>query len=84
MGERWVLHRGFDGEPRVDDFKLVKEELPELADGHILIRADYLSVDPYQRAYLTKPPKKPMTMLGSVLATVEASRNDKYPEVRHS
>jgi NADPH-dependent curcumin reductase CurA len=37
------------GEPRPGDFDLVSVELPDLADGQVLVRNTYMSVDPYMR-----------------------------------
>lgn len=37
------------GVPQLSDFKLVKEEQPKIADGEMLLKASYLSVDPYLR-----------------------------------
>jgi NADPH-dependent curcumin reductase CurA len=38
-----------DGEPKPTDFDLVSVELPDLADGQVLVRNAYMSVDPYMR-----------------------------------
>ena len=46
----------FKGEPKLTDFEVVEEELPELKDGEILIEAFYLSVDPYMRPYMKNFP----------------------------
>ncbi|XP_023338670.1 prostaglandin reductase 1 [Eurytemora carolleeae] len=51
QGRKWVLKRHFSGEPKLDDFELVEEELPELKDGEIMFRSLFISVDPYQRPY---------------------------------
>jgi|694.fasta_scaffold17074_14 NADPH-dependent curcumin reductase CurA len=37
------------GLPSLDDFKLHIADIPELKDGEVLVRATYLSVDPYMR-----------------------------------
>ena len=37
------------GTPRPEDFELVEVPLPEPAEGEILVRNEYLSVDPYMR-----------------------------------
>ncbi|MEK6280743.1 MAG: NADP-dependent oxidoreductase [Acidobacteriota bacterium] len=37
------------GMPTVDDFQLVKTEVPTLKDGDVLVRTLYISVDPYLR-----------------------------------
>ncbi len=37
------------GEPKAENFELVERPLPELADGDVLVRNVYMSVDPYMR-----------------------------------
>ena len=32
-GKCWVKHKEFSGIPKLEDFKLVEEELPALKDG---------------------------------------------------
>ena len=38
-----------DGEPTTANFRLVETPLPALADGQVLVRHHYLSLDPYMR-----------------------------------
>lgn len=45
----------FSGEPKLNDFELVEEELPELKNGEFLIEAEYISVDPYMRVFDVSP-----------------------------
>ena len=47
-GRRWVLKHQIQGEVSADDFQLVEEELPPLKDGQVLVKAQWISVDPYQ------------------------------------
>ncbi|XP_013164679.1 PREDICTED: prostaglandin reductase 1-like isoform X1 [Papilio xuthus] len=75
---KYVLTKHFQGEPKKSDFEIVQEELPELKDGEILTEAEYLSVDPYMRAYMIGY-KLPTVMIGGQVAKIIASRNDKYP-----
>ncbi|KAF4520439.1 hypothetical protein B566_EDAN004011 [Ephemera danica] len=71
--QRIVLLRTFDGEPKLQDFKLVQEKLPALRDGEYLCEALYLSVDPYMRAFdLTDTVGK--QMIGIQVAKVVESR----------
>jgi NADPH-dependent curcumin reductase CurA len=37
------------GLPKLSDFKFVSEEKPKVAEGEMLLKANYLSVDPYLR-----------------------------------
>lgn len=43
------LNRRPVGVPKLSDFKLVNEEQAKIADGEMLLKASYLSVDPYLR-----------------------------------
>ena len=70
-GRRWLLVRHFEGLPVVEDFQLVKEQLPELQSGQLLVQPEFWSVDPYARVY----PRAygytlPVTMLGSQVCPV--------------
>ncbi|CAG9786830.1 unnamed protein product [Diatraea saccharalis] len=75
---KYVLTKYFNGEPKKSDFKIVEEELPELKDGEILTEAEYLSVDPYMRAYMIGY-KLPTDMIGGQVAKIIESRNEKFP-----
>jgi NADPH:quinone reductase len=41
------------GLPKESDFALVEAPLPSVADGQVLIKTEYLSVDPYMRGRIT-------------------------------
>nr|WP_320120348.1 NADP-dependent oxidoreductase [uncultured Marinifilum sp.] len=43
------LNRRPVGVPKLSDFKLVNEEQKKISDGEMLLKASYLSVDPYLR-----------------------------------
>ncbi|XP_026746878.1 prostaglandin reductase 1-like [Trichoplusia ni] len=77
QAQKYVLTKYFQGEPKRTDFQIVKEELPELKEGEILAEAEYLSVDPYMRAYMIGY-KLPADMIGGQVAKIIASRNKKY------
>jgi len=47
------LSRRPDGEPRAEDFETVQENLPDLAEGDVLLRTIYLSLDPYMRGRMS-------------------------------
>ncbi|XP_053607501.1 prostaglandin reductase 1-like [Plodia interpunctella] len=73
-----VVLNHFKGVPKREDFKLVEEELPPLKDGEILVKAEWISVDPYQRAYNTQI-GVPYDQFGFQVGKVEDSKNDDYP-----
>lgn len=47
--KKFILKSRPSGEVSADNFELIKEDIPELKQGEILIKAKYLSVDPYMR-----------------------------------
>jgi NADPH-dependent curcumin reductase CurA len=57
----------FKGFPTTENFQLVEEELEALKDDNVIIKALYLSVDPYMRAFMLRfqPPEQ---MVGGQIA----------------
>src|SRR4051812_19661063 len=49
-----VLSRRPVGEPPHADFETVTLDLPPLADGQVLLRVVYLSLDPYMRGRMSE------------------------------
>ena len=78
------LRRHPDGEPVPDDFELVARELPEPADGELLVRNRWLSVDPYMRGRMSgirtyvEPYALGAPMEGGAVGEVLASRADGF------
>jgi len=72
------------GEPSVDNFKLVELPVPELAEGQVLVRNHYLSLDPYMRGRMNdgksyaQPQPLDEVMIGGTAGEVVASRNDYF------
>jgi NADPH-dependent curcumin reductase CurA len=72
------------GKPTMEDFKFVEEEMPEAANGQVLLKTLYVSVDPYLRGRMTSaksyiPPfelNKPLQ--STLVAEVVASNNDRF------
>lgn len=73
------------GSPTAADFDLVTTSIPELADGRILVRNTWMSVDPYMRGRMDdKPSYIPPFQLGqalegSAVGEVIASRSADIP-----
>lgn len=69
------------GEPTVDNFRLVEEPVPDPADGQVLVRHHYLSLDPYMRGRMSEgksyaaPQPLDAVMLGGTVGEVVASRS---------
>ena len=72
------------GEPSTDNFRLVETPLPELAEGQVLVRHHYLSLDPYMRGRMNEgksyaqPQPLDQVMIGGTVGVVEASRHPGY------
>lgn len=74
----WKLAKRFEGMPKLSDFELVKEKLPALEDGQILVKAEWLTVDPYMRGASNSLPLG-STMIGGQVARVIESRHPQFP-----
>ena len=72
------------GEPSVDNFRVVEKTLPELAEGQVLVRHHYLSLDPYMRGRMNDaksyaaPQALDTVMGGGTVGEVLASRHASY------
>ena len=73
------------GEPVPEDFALVETTVPDPAEGQILVRNDWLSVDPYMRGRMNDaksyvPPfRLGEVMEGGAVGTVVASQSPDVP-----
>ncbi|XP_038214472.1 prostaglandin reductase 1-like [Zerene cesonia] len=74
---KYVVRKHFEGFPKRDDFHIVEYELPPLQSSEILIKTEWISVDPYQRAYNRKFPT-PFDQFGFIVGTVEDSRKPRF------
>src|SRR3954465_8834505 len=69
------------GEPRAENFRLVETPVPALADGEVLVRHHYLSLDPYMRGRMSDaksyaaPQPLDEVMIGGTAGEVVESRN---------
>jgi NADPH-dependent curcumin reductase CurA len=72
------------GEPVAGNFRLVEADLPALADGQVLVRHHYLSLDPYMRGRMSDAksyaPPQPLdqVMIGGTVGEVVESRNPAF------
>ncbi|QFT76245.1 NADP-dependent oxidoreductase [Erythrobacter sp. THAF29] len=79
---RFILRRRPDGEPVREDFELVTEPTPELAEGQFLIRNHYASLDPAMRGWMDAEgnymPPIPLgePVRATTIGVVEESRAD--------
>jgi len=84
--KRWVLKRRPQGEIQPGDLELVEEPIRDLADGEVLIRTVYLSLDPTNRIWMSDqdqylpPVRIGDTMRGGGIGVVERSRSDRFKQ----
>ncbi|QAZ41278.1 NADP-dependent oxidoreductase [Methylibium sp. Pch-M] len=73
-----------EGEPTVDNFRLVTTPLAELEDGQVRVRHHYLSLDPYMRGRMNEgrsyaqPQPLGEVMIGGTVGEVVASRHASF------
>ena len=56
VNRKLVLAQRPKGEPTKDTLKLVEEAIPTAADNQMLLRTEYLSLDPYMRGRMSDAP----------------------------
>ncbi|MBI3155879.1 MAG: NADP-dependent oxidoreductase [Burkholderiales bacterium] len=72
------------GRPGADNFLLVETPVPELADGQVLVKHHWLSLDPYMRGRMNEgrsyaqPQPLGEVMIGGTAGEVVASRNPQF------
>ncbi|XP_060803061.1 prostaglandin reductase 1-like [Amyelois transitella] len=78
VAQKYVVKKYFQGEPKISDYEIVKETLPPLKDGEILIKAEWISIDPYQRAYNSTLPL-PYDQFSFQVGVVQESKDPNHP-----
>jgi NADPH-dependent curcumin reductase CurA len=82
---RFLLRERPAGHIGPDTFELSEEVVPEISDGEALVRVDWISLDPTNRAWINDTPTYlPPVGIGEVmraggLGEVVASKNSNYP-----
>ncbi len=80
---RWVLASRPQGAPVTDNFRLEEQPVPALADGQILLRTIWLSLDPYMRGRMSDAPSySPPVEIGAVMVggTVSRVEQSNHPD----
>jgi hypothetical protein len=83
---RFLLRSRPEGRIADDTFELVEEPVPELGDGEALVRTEWISIDPTNRAWIREEPTYlPPVGIGEVMrglgmGRVVASMHDSYSE----
>lgn len=75
---KYVLKKHYTGAPKLSDYELVQYELPALKDGEILVKAEWIGVDPYLRVY-DSVFKVPYDQFGLQVGIVQESKDPDYP-----
>ena len=84
--KRWVLKRRPTGAIQPGDLELIDEPVRDLADGEVLVRTVYLSLDPTNRIWMSDqdqylpPVEIGETMRGGGIGVVERSRSDSFKQ----
>lgn len=84
MNKTITLKKRPVGKPQVSDFTTLKEAMPKIADGEVLLKTKFVSVDPYLRGRMSDaksyiPPfelNKPIS--SGCIAEVVESKNDSF------
>lgn len=82
----WYFVERPAGEPDADCFELREDEVPTPADGDLLVRVEYLSVDPYMRGRMregesyAEPWDVGDILKGGVVGEVVESNSEQYDE----
>uniref|UniRef100_A0A2A4J3P3 Prostaglandin reductase 1 n=1 Tax=Heliothis virescens TaxID=7102 RepID=A0A2A4J3P3_HELVI len=75
---KYVVNKHFVGLPKREDFDIVEYELPPLQNGEILVKVEWVSVDPYMRGSNSRLPT-PFDQFGFQVGLVEDSKDPEYP-----
>ena len=68
VSREWRLVARPAGEPKPSDFSLTPVELEDLGPGQVLVRNDWMSVDPYMRGRMDdRPSYIPPFQLGEAM-----------------
>jgi NADPH-dependent curcumin reductase CurA len=74
------------GVPVADDFEIAEVDVPDPADGEVLVRNAYVSVDPYMRSRMSDARSYAASyvvgepMFGGAVGRVEMSRSERFAE----
>ncbi|CAH0723232.1 unnamed protein product, partial [Brenthis ino] len=75
---KYVVKNYFNGSPKQSDYELVEYDLPPLQNGEILLKTEWVSVDPYLRAYNTFQ-KVPYDQFSFQVAVVKETKDPNFP-----
>ncbi len=82
---RIVLASRPDGAPTASNFRLETEAVPVPADGQVLLRTVYLSLDPYMRGRMSDAPSyAPPVEVGGLMVALTVSRVEQSNHPDHA
>ena len=87
VNRQFVLASRPTGQPSTDNFRLVEAPIPTPGPNQVLVRAHYLSVDPYLRIRMSEdrsyadPQPLGQVMTGGMVGQVIASNLASFPDV---
>lgn len=73
-----VVNKFTDYLPKTNDFEVVHEKMPDMKPGEFLVKAEYISVDPYLRSFASRR-KVPYEQFSFQVGKVVESNNPEYP-----
>ena len=85
VNRRIVLKRNPEGEPKPSDFEVVTEDVAPVAEGQMLLRTKWLTLDPYMRGLSASGPMNDernigSTIVGGTVSEVVESRTSGWSE----
>lgn len=80
---KYVVKTAFkDFLPEKSDFEIIEESIIPLSAGEFLVKAEYISVDPYMRSFAENI-EVPYDQFGFQVGKVIESKNEEYPVNSH-
>ncbi|CAH3906447.1 unnamed protein product [Pieris brassicae] len=75
---KYVVKKHFEGLPKPEDYELVEYNLLPIKDGEILVKSEWISVDPYLQVH-NPFHQAPYDQFSFQVGTVLESKNPKFP-----
>ncbi|XP_046959796.1 prostaglandin reductase 1-like [Vanessa cardui] len=75
---KYVVKKYFEGVPKRSDYEIVEYEIPPLKDGDVLVKTEWVSVDPYLRSYHRVHPV-PYDQFSFQVGVVQQSKDPNFP-----
>ncbi|QGG08015.1 NADP-dependent oxidoreductase [Enterobacter cancerogenus] len=85
QNRRWVLASRPHGAPTPENFRLEEQPIPEPEEGQVLLRTEWLSLDPYMRGRMSDAPSySPPVEIGAVMVggTVSRVERSNHPDFK--